>query len=221
MMTSDQQRSAFVVTFKQPAATPCLCLCVPRHGHYDEEWFGGSNYVVTLGGVDVVAVDAMALDGATRGGLQTDETNATWAFVDSLVRVDNGGGGVGRRGGGGGGGGRGGRGGGSGGGDSGGDRKSSGGGGNSTGGGGGGREVGVGFGGGGGGKGAGDDNVSIFRPRPRRPLVLLSHLPLPKAPYRAGSCGRHRLRPAIVQRIMRSGAGVHYQDYLTKESAHR
>ena len=45
-----------------------LCEKIYTVALYGEEWFGGSNYVVTLGGVDVVAVDAMALDGATRCG---------------------------------------------------------------------------------------------------------------------------------------------------------
>jgi len=181
--------------------------------------------VVALGAVDVIAVDTMALDGGFSDSWQTDETNATWAFVDSLCNDAHQDDGDGSGSGGGGG------------------RRSCGVGGvvasGASGGsrGSGGVDVAsgdgelitnAGVGGGrrlagigeevGGVRGAGHDNIGTCR---RRPRVLLSHLPLPKRSYLAGSCGLHRRRPVIVQRITRSSEGVHYQDYLTEKSARR
>ena len=138
---------------------------------------------MTLGGVDVVAVDTMALDGARSGsGFDpADETNATWSFVEELgakIRAGNsfrsprssdrsGHGDVE-------------------------DERQ------------------------------GQRQVRRSGPRSRsRPRVLLSHLPLPKPNYDEGSCGPRRNGPVIVQRITRSGGGVHYQDYLTDASARK
>jgi hypothetical protein len=45
-----------------------------------EKRFGGSNYVVQIGGVDVIGVNAMALDGDEHGR----QTKETWRFVDEI-----------------------------------------------------------------------------------------------------------------------------------------
>jgi len=48
-----------------------------------EKWYGESNYVARLGGVDFIGVNAMVLDG--RG----EASDATWAFIDSLKREES------------------------------------------------------------------------------------------------------------------------------------
>ena len=52
----------------------------PRILARHEEWYGESNYVERIGGVDFVGVNAMVLDG------HGESANATWAFIDSLSR---------------------------------------------------------------------------------------------------------------------------------------
>ena len=49
-----------------------------------EEYFGSTNFVRRLGGVDLVGVGAMALDGADDPGARSAQTNETWEFVESL-----------------------------------------------------------------------------------------------------------------------------------------
>ena len=60
-----------------------------RHLHArHEEYFGSTNFVRRLGGVDLVGVGAMALDGADDPGARSAQTNETWAFVESLAAGD-------------------------------------------------------------------------------------------------------------------------------------
>ena len=49
-----------------------------------EEYFGSTNFVRRLGGVDLVGVGAMALDGADDPKARSAQTNETWEFVKSL-----------------------------------------------------------------------------------------------------------------------------------------
>ena len=55
-----------------------------------ERYFGSTNFVRGVGGVDLVGVGAMALDGAEDPGAQSVETKVTWAFVKSLDGVEEG-----------------------------------------------------------------------------------------------------------------------------------
>jgi len=50
----------------------------PRILDRHEEWYGASNYVERIGGVDFVGINAMVLDG------HGESANATWAFIDTL-----------------------------------------------------------------------------------------------------------------------------------------
>ena len=50
-----------------------------------EEYFGSTNFVRRLGGVDLVGVGAMALDGADDPKARSAQTNETWEFVKSLA----------------------------------------------------------------------------------------------------------------------------------------
>ncbi|ACO61799.1 predicted protein, partial [Micromonas commoda] len=57
-----------------------------RHLHArHEEYFGSTNFVRRLGGVDLVGVGAMALDGADDPGARSAQTNETWAFARRCV----------------------------------------------------------------------------------------------------------------------------------------
>ena len=55
----------------------------PRVAARHEASFGPPAFVAAIGGVDVVAVDAMALDGDER---RDERTKRAWAFVDALKR---------------------------------------------------------------------------------------------------------------------------------------
>ena len=55
-----------------------------------EQHFGSTNFVRRVGGVDLVGVGAMALDGAEDPGAASVETKETWAFVESLYGDDEG-----------------------------------------------------------------------------------------------------------------------------------